>query len=240
MHPEIPLHISILFLATVVVVFVYIIYILKQALIGIQYRNITMYVILVFLLTTWILLLIMITQHNILNRFTVVPPPMMLVVLIPIIASLIFIGTGSYRKAISAIPFQHLIYIQTFRVGIEFILWMLYRAGLVPVQMTFEGYNFDILTGLSALYTGYYYVHGYNFFRNKWTLVLWNIAGLFLLITIMTIAVLSTPLPFRYFMNEPANVIVFYFPFVLLPGFLVPVAFLAHLVALKKLVLNQF
>ena len=59
--------------------------------------------------------------------------------------------------------------------------------------------------------------------------------GLLLLGNIAAIAVLSTPLPFRFFMNEPANTIVFNFPFVWLPVFVVPFAALLHVLSIKKI-----
>jgi len=37
-----------------------------------------------------------------------------------------------------------------FRVAVEIFLDLGYRAGFVPVQMTLEGRNWDVLTGLTA------------------------------------------------------------------------------------------
>jgi hypothetical protein len=195
---------------------------------------------LMLLLFAWFMFLYFITQRNILNNFSVMPPPLMLVILIPFISSVVFTFSKKNQQLISNIPFANLIYLQTFRVAVEVVLWLLFTINIIPVQMTFEGRNYDILAGLSALFTGYYYVKGVSFFKNKWVLIVWNIAGLILLFNIVIVAILSAPFPFRYFLNEPANTIVFYFPFVLLPGFLVPVAFLSHLIALKKLSANKF
>ena len=99
--------------------------------------------------------------------------------------------------------------------------------------MTFAGGNYDILIGLSAPVVAYY-----CFNKKSWSprvALLWNFAGLLLLANIVAIAILSTPYPFRHFMNEPANTIVFYFPFVWLPSVLVPFALLLHLLSIKRL-----
>jgi hypothetical protein len=56
-----------------------------------------------------------------------------------------------------------------------------------------------------------------------------------LLFNIVIISILSTPTPFRFFMNEPANTIVAAWPFIWLPGFVVPMAFLLHVFSLKQL-----
>jgi len=69
--------------------------------------------------------------------------------------------------------------------------------------------------------------------------LLWNIVGLLVLANIVVVAVLSTPYPFRYFMNEPGNTIVFNFPFVWLPSFVVPFALLLHLISIRRLIAKK-
>ena len=66
-------------------------------------------------------------------------------------------------------------------------------------------------------------------------MIAYNFIGLVLLFNIVTVAILSIPGPFRYFMNEPANTIVTYFPIVFLPAFLVPLAYTLHFFPLRQL-----
>ena len=82
--------------------------------------------------------------------------------------------------------------------------------------MTWHGLNFDIVSaivgGLGAIIV---------LIKPQWTRVIaWltSIVGISLLLTIVTIAILSAPLPFRVFMNEPANIFVTQFPYIYLPG----------------------
>jgi hypothetical protein len=82
----------------------------------------------------------------------------------------------------------------------------------------------------------------YCFNKKSWSpkvAIVWNIAGLLLLANIVVIAILSTPFPFRVFMNDPANTIVFYFPFIWLPSVAVPFALLLHLISLRRLLHDQ-
>jgi hypothetical protein len=116
---------------------------------------------------------------------------------------------------------------------VEVLLWMLFLQNLVPVQMTFEGRNLDILAGIFGPIVGYFCLHKKSL--SKSVAVIYNIVSLALLINIVATAILSTPYPFRVFMNEPANIIVAYFPFVLLPSFLVPLAYFIHLISLRQL-----
>jgi hypothetical protein len=121
-------------------------------------------------------------------------------------------------------------------VFVEILIWMLFIQNLLPVQMTFEGRNFDILAGLTAP------IMSYLAFQNKvskMVLIIWNIACLGLLINIVSVAILSMPTPLQYFHNEPANTIVTVFPISLLPAFLVPLAYMQHFFSLRLLTLKK-
>lgn len=237
MQTHIPYYIPVLFLSLVLVLLFFILKYLNESLNKTYEKIKTKRIILITtsILILWLLFLYLLSTNNILNNYSAMPPRMLLVIIPPLIVALIFTFSKTVLSWLKNVPLQYLIYLQTFRVVVEFILWLLYRNNIIPVQMTFEGRNYDILIGLSALFTGYYYVKGIEFFKNKWVLIFWNVAGLILLANIVVIAILSAPFPFRQFMNEPANTIIFYFPYVLLPGFLVPVAYTTHLLSLKKL-----
>jgi hypothetical protein len=47
------------------------------------------------------------------------------------------------------------------------------------------------------------------------------------------------PTPIRYFMNEPANTLVARFPYILLPGVLVPIAYTIHIFSLRQLLARE-
>lgn len=99
--------------------------------------------------------------------------------------------------------------------------------------MTFEGKNFDILSGLSApvIYSLYFVARK----RSKSVLTGWTIIRLGLLINIVTNAVLSLPSAFQQFAFDQPNIAILYFPFVFLPCLLVPLVLFSHLVALNQL-----
>ena len=65
--------------------------------------------------------------------------------------------------------------------------------------------------------------------------LVWNVLCLGLLVNIVVVAILSTPVRFRYFMNEPVNLLPSVFPWVWLPMFLVQVALLGHLLVFRML-----
>lgn len=183
--------------------------------------------------TTWLTVTLLAAVSGWLQPGQEMPPHLLLLLIPPVIAIGYSVTSAKVMAYATALPAFWWIYVQSFRVLIEAILWMLYRYNLVPVQMTFEGYNFDVLTALTAPVVAYY-----CFVKNtwpKWIAVAWNLLGLGTLLTIVAISVLSSPLPFRYFTNQPANTVVFNFPMVWLPTFIVPVALGFHLMSLKLL-----
>jgi hypothetical protein len=131
---------------------------------------------------------------------------------------------------------QQLIQLQVFRVFVEVLLWMLVIENLLPVQMSFEGRNFDILSGLIAAIVAWL---AYKNKASKTILIVYNLLGLGLLINIVTIAILSMPTPFQYFINEPSNTIVTLFPFSWLPAFLVPLAYMLHFFSLRQVLMKN-
>ena len=101
----------------------------------------------------------------------------------------------------------------------------------MPVQMSYSGYNFDIVTGASALVLSVLLARG----KAGTTAVrIWNAVGFLLLVNIVTIAVASLPM-FHAFGEDHVNDWVTYTPFVWLPGVLVPAALLGHLLIWRKL-----
>jgi len=103
--------------------------------------------------------------------------------------------------------------------------------------MTFEGFNFDILSGILALPVGYLLSRKKSYAPQL--AVAYNVIGMLLLVNILVIAVLSMPTPFRYFQNEPANTLVAQFPFILLPGILVPIAYSMHIFSLRQILTRK-
>ncbi len=166
------------------------------------------------------------------SDFSIFPFNMMPVIVIPIIVLVVFLSSKILRQALAHIPQANIVRLQSFRFFVEVFLWMLFIQHLLPIQMTFEGSNFDILAGLTAPVIA---IFAYRGRMSKAGLMTWNVLCLGLLLNIVITAILSTPSPWRVFMNEPANYIVTYFPISWLPGFLVPLAYYLHFLSMKQL-----
>jgi hypothetical protein len=153
--------------------------------------------------------------------------------LLPLILGLFWLRSDGMRGLLARTPRQWPIYLQSFRILMELILWLLYLQHRVPAIMTFEGRNADILVGLTAIPLGYL-----CFVRKSWparVALWWNVAGILILLNVVVHAQLSTPSPLQVFLTDPPVTFIAYWPYILLPGFLVPLAWLGHAASIIQL-----
>lgn len=162
------------------------------------------------------------------------PPRFALLLLPPVIFVIMLFFTKKGRGAMDNFDVKKLTLYHIVRIPVELTLYWLYQHKAVPGLITFEGRNFDILCGLTAPII--YYLGYVKHVLGRYVLIAWNIACLLLLANVVITAVLSAPLPFQQFALDRPNIALFYFPFVWLPGFIVPAALFAHLVTLRRLV----
>jgi hypothetical protein len=165
-------------------------------------------------------------------RFDTTPPTAMLAITAMwILAVALGVSRVGERLALG-LPLAALVGVQGFRLPLELLMHRAYTEGVMPVQMSYSGWNFDIVTGISALAVAALLAAGR---MPLWGVRVWNWMGLALLANIVTIAMFSTPTPLRVFTNEPANVWITHTPFVWLPMVMVMAAIVGHIVILRRL-----
>ena len=173
-------------------------------------------------------------QSGLLSDFSRTPPPFA--------AFFLFIWAAAFYCAFSRfgdalvkhVPIYLMIGFQAFRILAEWVIYRAVHEGLAPVQLSFEGYNYDIITALTAVPVA---ILAYRKPASPW-LWAWNFMGFALLLNVAFIAVTSMPLSFRLFENEPSNVWITATPYILLPGVLVTAAIAGHLITWRKLKLR--
>lgn len=153
----------------------------------------------------------------------------------PVVAVIVMMLVG--RRFTSALPLQTITYLHLVRAGVEFVLFGLAMDRLIPKEMSFAGRNFDILIGFSAPIIGNLAFAGGGPARRP--LLVWNLIALAMLAHIVVVAVLSAPTPLQQWNFDRPNVAVLTWPFVWLPGFIVPTVLACHLVSLKQLFLRD-
>lgn len=188
-------------------------------------------------LLTWVIVLSGLSLTEFFSDFSSLPPRFLIIILVPLIFLVVALLFSSTTKQLLVhIPLGTIIKLQVFRVFVELLLWLLFIQNQLPVQMTFEGRNFDIIAGLTAPFVAYFAFSKHVLSRKS--VIIWNFFCLGLLLNIVLTAILSMPTPLRYFMNEPANTIIAKFPFVWLAGLLVPLAYGLHFLSIRQLI-NQ-
>ena len=181
----------------------------------------------------WLIVTGILAQGGFFRDFDAVPPRMLLAVA-PAFAAMLALGfSGFAPRIVRGLPHHAILFAQSFRVVMEWILWDLYRHGAMPRAMTFEGRNFDILIGLSAFALAVLWRRGV--WRSHIVLRLWNWAGVAILMLTVSQGLLSAPTRFRMIFEPVSNTVIGDFPFLWLPAFVVPFAFLLHILSLRKL-----
>ncbi|TAK14491.1 MAG: hypothetical protein EPO35_09375 [Acidobacteria bacterium] len=181
----------------------------------------------------WLALFGLVAQSGALQRFDRFPPPMAIMIVGVLIVS-VAIGASSFGRNAMAMPLVSLIGLQAFRLPLELLMHRGVALGIVPVELSYTGYNFDIVTGIGAAAIALALSRGIAVPRR--VIWLWNVYGLACLAVIVVVAVLGSPMVHR-FGTDPrhVNTWVLFVPYVLVPTTLVVTALSAHLVITRAL-----
>ena len=180
----------------------------------------------------WLVVQALLALNGFFQDFTAAPPRTFAFGVWPFVA-VILIYLFFFRKFLARMPLTVMTWIHVIRIPVELVLLFLFQNRLVPIEMTFEGRNFDILSGITAPIVYFLAFRGGRV--NRTLLIAWNIAALALLTNIVTIAVLAFPSPFQTIGLSQPNIGVTYFPFVWLPAVIVPIVLFCHVASLYKL-----
>ena len=179
----------------------------------------------------WLLLTALAAQSGALRRFDAFPPPFAGLLLALTALGVAVPCSPLGTRLVRGLPLSGLVGFQVFRFPLELLMHRAYVEGVMPVQMSYSGLNYDILTGISAGLLGAWLGWGR---APRGVVAAWNVLGFALLVNIVTVAVLSTPL-FRWFGDDRLNTFVTDPPFVWLPAVLVTAALMGHVLVWRKL-----
>lgn len=160
-------------------------------------------------------------------------PPGLFYLLAPIVLFVMFMARSRVGLTVAlSLPLGLLMGMESFRLLVEVFLDQLWRDGQLPRMMTFHGANFDILIGASAPVMAWLYSSGR--ISNR-TALLWNLAGIAMLANVAVRGVLTTPGLLRLIATEVPNAAIGTFPFSYIPGLMVPLALVLHVLAIRAL-----
>ena len=183
-----------------------------------------------WLATTWIA-----AASGIFREWDRTPPPFAFLVIAIVALGFALAFSPFGTRIATTIPLWILVLVQGFRLPLELAMHGMYTRGIMPVQMTYTGRNFDIVTGALAIVVGILAARGVV---GRGIIAAWNVLGLALLINVVTVAILATP-RFRYFGDDNLNVWVTYPPFVWLPAVMVLAALAGHLLIFRVLIAQK-
>ena len=179
----------------------------------------------------WMALTWAAAMSGILQRWDRTPPPFLLVIVGMVAISLILAFGRVGTRIAQYIPLWTLVAIQGFRLPLELAMHALVARGIMPIQMSYSGRNFDIVTGATAIVVATLAKKG---FGGRRLVAAWNVLGLALLVNVVSVAIASMPL-LRLFGDDRVVTFVTYPPFVWLPAVMVLAALAGHLVIFRAL-----
>jgi hypothetical protein len=164
-------------------------------------------------------------------------PPRMFYAVVPMLLLILALVIFNPTNFIERVSLFDLTVLHVVRIPVELVLLRLFQFGYVPQVMTFEGRNFDIWSGVTAIVFAWLALHDSKITR--WVLLGWNFVALALLINIVTHAILSAPFRFQRISFDQPNIAVLYFPFIWLPSVIVPIVLFCHLVSIRRLMRDE-
>lgn len=228
MIENVPGYVSIIFILTTFLTVGILFYAIKQTVFDTIPAKI-----LVFLLAFWIFFQAILALNGFHLNQEMVPPRIFLFGVLPALLLIIVYFIFFRKNFIEKLPLKTLTILSIIRVLVELCLLWLFQNRLVPQSMTFEGRNFDILSGLTAPIMYFLAFRGNKV--NRPLLIVWNLFALTLLFNVVITAVLAFPANSPTLPPELQNRAVLYFPYVWLPTVIVPIVLFCHLASLWKL-----
>jgi hypothetical protein len=153
--------------------------------------------------------------------------------LLPMAAGVtLFRRVPALRRIIESVPMSWITSVQVFRVeGLVFLT--LLAGGWLPGVFAWPAGVGDVIVGLFAPVVGIAFARGAR--GSSGWLRVWNLLGIVDLVVALTTGFLSSPSPLQMLAFDRPNELISAFPLVMIPVFLVPLAFLLHLASLHKL-----
>jgi hypothetical protein len=185
----------------------------------------------------WMALTFAAAASGVLARFDARPPPIAALFLAVFAVSCAIGFTRAGDRLARGLPLIALVGVQGFRLPLELVMHQAARDGLMPAQMSFSGWNFDVVTGATAIALAVLIGLGR---APRALIVAWNAMGIALLAVILGLALASTPAIHAFGRDARAvNTFVAYVPFVWLPAVLVVAAIVGHILITRKLLTDE-
>lgn len=179
----------------------------------------------------WLAGVSLVAWSGVLMRWDLFPPPFMPVAFAMMAAGVWLARSEMGDRLARGLPLAWLVGVQAFRLPLELAMHRAYAEGVMPVQLSYEGRNLDVVTGITALVLA---VAMTRWRVPRGVVMAWNVMGLALLVNVVGVAIASLPV-FAAFGPDRLNVFVTRLPYTLLPMVMVLAAWAGHLIIFRAL-----
>ena len=182
---KIPNYIAIIFIVSTIATLLIVYWVVKNALEeNIRKKRLIIVMILFF----WLFLQAFLSYKNIyINDLDSLPPKIFLFGVLPnIITIILLFKSRAGQSFIDALSIEKLTYLNIVRIPIEVVLFQLFFHNAIPQIMTYYGWNFDIIFGITApfvIYFGFIKKHIDKKFLFIFYNHLWNVCRVDITIT---------------------------------------------------------
>jgi len=185
-------------------------------------------------LVAWHIYVFFLAESGILLNFDLPPRFPLLMVIPTFIFTGVFVCKNRTNEWVKNIPAHWLGYLQTFRIAVETLFVFALAEGLLNKEVTLEGSNYDMFVGLTAPIITYL-VYQKKVFSEK-VMLWWNYLGLAILASVVILFTTCGYIPSLYGSDTMLlNPAVVKYPYVLVAGFLMPLAIFTHVLSIVKL-----
>ncbi|MEO6757941.1 MAG: hypothetical protein ABIO24_00700 [Saprospiraceae bacterium] len=169
-----------------------------------------------------------------LNEKTI--PPHIPLALAPVILPMLAIFRFKKgQKFLDELDLRWLTLLHTARLPMDMVLFWMFQAQFVPRKITFAGWSYDILIGITAPLIAWLALGPKGVLKRPKLLLAWNLVGLCMLLILATLALASIPTELQRLSFHRPLVGILYFPYIWMPSGIFPLIFIAQLVALRRL-----
>lgn len=183
----------------------------------------------------WTTYIFVLSSTGFFQTFTL-PPRFPIFLIFPVF---LFTGIFLYRirnsDFLRAMPKSWAVYFQTFRIAVELLFAASVAEGVLHKEVSLHGYNYDILIGLTAP-TIAYLAFNRKVISEK-VVIIWNFIGLGILAVVVSLFFTTVFFPTVWGATETwANPEFATFPYILVAGFLMPIAVFMHILSIIQLI----
>ena len=161
---HIPIHVPLIFCAVVVATFGFLFYAFNRTR---QSDENNSHVLFTVLALCWLFATAYMASSGFVRDYEAIPPRFLLVILPPNLITIVLLLLPRTRRLLKRIPIATITYIHIIRVPVELVIWWLYLEGQMPKIMSFEGINFDIVSGITAPFAAIFLLRSGSFHRKS-------------------------------------------------------------------------